>query len=311
MTGAGRSLHGPGWLALPQARGRRTTLFALAYLGLTVLFVAAGFPYARLAPQMVSAIGLATGARAAVGRLEPGLALLGPQLRAYDLDLTWPDGNHVRFERARARPAWSLSWLAGVPSFALELRSPLFEFDGTARLGAEPAVRGRVSDLVLGRLPEGLLGAGVRAEGHVDADLDLRAAGAALPEGELSLRARDGSLSLPNVPIGIPFERLDGDLALGGESQLTVRSLRLDGPLVAVSGSGRVGAGPELESSPIAFELRLDAKEPALRQLLAGEGVPLGPDGGADLAVTGTLGQPSLRPRAGPPPPPGGPRGRP
>jgi type II secretion system protein N len=253
---------------------------------------------------VASTLEAATGARAAVGRVAPGLTLLGPQLRAYDVDLAWPGGPRVQLARARARPAWSLSWLSGEPSLALELRSDLFEFDGTVRLGEAPAVRGRLSGLALARLPEGALGPGVRADGRLDADVDLRAGAAPLPEGALSLHARDGSLSLPGVPIGIPFARLDGELVLGGDAQVVLDSLALDGPLGALRGQGRIGTGPDLESSPLALEVRLEAKEPALRQLLAAEGVTLGPDGGVDLAVGGTLGEPRIVPRTAAPPGP-------
>lgn len=287
----------PRWPALPRGRRARAVALAAAYLALTAVFAAAGFPTQRLAPRVAAALEAATGARVALGRLEPGFVLLGPQLRAYDVEVVWPGGFRLRFDRARVRPAWSLSWFTGEPSLALALRSDLGEVDGTARLGAAPAFHGTVSGLALGRLPQDVLGAGVRLEGSLDADVDLRV-GPQAPEGELALRARAGSLSLPSLPIGIPFERLDGDLALGGDSMLTLHSVALEGPLVALRGNGRVGQAAEVGSAPLALEVRIEAREPALRQLLAAQGIALGPDGGADLAIGGTLGEPVVRPGA-------------
>jgi type II secretion system protein N len=266
----------------------------VAYLALTALFVAAGFPFDRLAPRVADALGSATGARATVGGLGFSISWLRPQLVARNVELHWPGGFAFALDRARIGPALSPSWLRGQPSLALSLDTKLGRLAGTARIGTAPAFRGELRGVALDKLPLDAFAPGLQLGGALDADLDLRAAGA-LPEGTAHLAGRNGSISLPNLPIGLPFAKLDADLALGGAALVAIQSLTLDGPLVAGSGSGTIGRGVSIDDSPLALDLRIDAREPSLRQLLASEGLAIGADGTAHLEIGGTLASPSLR----------------
>jgi len=278
-----------------QALGPRRALgLALAYLMLTALFVAAGFPFDRLAPRVAAALGSATGARATIGGLGFSLSWLRPKLVARHVDLRWPGGFALALDRARIGPALSTSWLRGQPSLALSLDTKLGRLAGTARLGAAPAFRGELRGVALDKLPLDALAPGLQLGGSLDADLDLRAAGA-FPEGTARLAARNGSVSLPSLPIGLPFAKLDADLALGGAALVALQSLALDGPLAAATGSGTIGRGASIDDAPLALDLRIEAREPALRQLLASEGLATGVDGTAHLEIAGTLASPSLR----------------
>jgi hypothetical protein len=78
-----------------------------------------------------------------------------------------------------------------------------------------------------------------------------------------------------------------------------VKSLALEGPLVAGSGTGSVGRAGALDAAPLALDLHLQARDPGLRQLLAAQGLAPGPDGTATLLISGTLGNPILRPGVG------------
>jgi len=297
--------RGAAAVAAARAFGTRRALgLAIAYLALTAFFVAVGFPLDRVAPRVAAAFGSATGTRVTIGGLGFSLSWLRPQLVARDVEIFWPGGFELPVARARVGPAFSLSWLRGRPALALSLDGKLGQLAGTAQLGADPGFRGDLRGVALDALPLDALAPGLRLTGSLDAALDLQAKGE-LPEGTLRLAGRDGSISLPSLPIGLPFAKLDADLALGGSALLTVKSFQLDGPLVAATGSGSVGRAASVDEAPLALELQLQAREPALRQLLASQGLPLGADGNAHLAIGGTLASPLLRPA-----PPGAPAAR-
>ncbi len=282
-------LPGTGWL--PRSGFRRTLLIAFAYVALTSLFVVLRLPIDRLTPRVAALAGAASGARVSIGALEFHLVALLPELSAIDVDLAWPAGAQLRLDRVRVRPAWSLSWLRGHPSLALSLRSGSGRIRGTARLGDDPSFRGAVTDLELARLPAALFeSTGFAFDGRLSAEFDVVRTEAGV-EGPLTLHATEGSLTLPMLPMGIPFETLEGALALGGETMLTVHSLALEGPLVALTGSGTVDRAP---TSALALAARLEVREPALRQLFVSAGLDLGPDGVAELSVRGTVADPLI-----------------
>ncbi len=291
LPGAARGT-GTGWL--PQSGSRRTLLIAVAYLALTSLFVIARFPIDRLAPRVAALASEATGARVSIDELEFHLVALLPELSAIGVDLTWPAGTRLRLDRVRVRPAWSLSWFRGDPSLKLSLRSGSGRIRGIARLGDAPSFRGAVTDLDLSRVPMALFAdTGFAFDGNLNAEFDVVTGEAGL-EGPVTLHATDGSLSLPMLPMGVPFETLEGAAALGGDSLLTVHSLALEGPLVAFAGSGTVGRAPASALAPLALAARLEVREPALRELFASSGAVLGTDGVAELSIGGTVGNPVL-----------------
>jgi type II secretion system protein N len=293
---------------LPRSPAKRTLLVLAAYAALTLAFVVARFPIDRLTPRFEALASAATGARVTVGSLEVSLIALLPAVQARGVQVTWPGGAQLALDRVRVRPAWSLSWLRGDPSLALSLRKAGGSVDGTLRLGATPGFRGDVEKLDLALLPPALLGgSGLALDGKLDADLDLRMAELG-PEGTLSLHAAGGSFSLPSLPVGIPYEKIDGDLVLGGDALVTIGSLVVDGPMLAGRASGTVGRGPTPPLAPISIDARIELREPALRGMLSGSGVTLGPDGAADVTIGGTLTSPQVGRGVPGARPPGAPR---
>jgi type II secretion system protein N len=274
---------------------RRGLVLALAAVLLTSFFVVLGFPYDRIAPRLATALSAATGAQTSIGRMAIGPSLGGPELRLWNVSLAWPGGQQVRVDRLRVHPAWSLAWLRGHPALALAVRSPLGEVDGTLVLGREPGFRGTLHGVALGQLPLDALAPGTQLDGQADGTVDFTLA-AAGPDGTARFEATKGSLSVPLLPIGIPFDKLAGDIALGGGALLQIDSLSLDGPLVSLSGSGRIGRASRIEQSPLALNARIEARDPSLRSLLQAQGVAVGATGATQIEVGGTLGRPQLRP---------------
>jgi type II secretion system protein N len=270
---------------------RRVLAIALAAFALTSFFVVLGFPYELVTPRITGAIESATGARVTIGRLGVGIGWLVPQIRASDVVVAWPDGRRVHLESLRAEPAWSLSWLRGRPAVGLELRSPLGELDGTFVAGDEPHFDGTLRGVDLAQLPIAAWAAGASLDGKADATIDLTL-GAAGPDGSARFDVAAGSVSLPGVPVGLPFESLKGDLTLGGDTLASITALDLVGPMVGFSARGTIGKAASPELAPLALEATLDVREPTVGTLLRGQGIALDPDGKAQVTIGGTLAAP-------------------
>ena len=278
---------------------RRGLAIAVAAVALTTFFLISGFPYDRLAPRAEAALSSLTGARVAIGDLGLGLSWLAPQLRASKVEITWPGAKPFAFDRLRVRPAFSTSWLRGRPALVVAVASALGEADGTVVVGAEPSFDGELHNVSLALLPLQDVAAGAQLDGRADATIDLQMAEVG-PQGSVRFEAKNGSLTLPMLPIGVPFEKLSGDLALGGDFVAKLASLDLAGPLVSLTASGTIGKGATTELSPLALQARIEAREPAVRQMLQSQGVALDANGGAAVTIGGTLGAPSVVSARGP-----------
>jgi type II secretion system protein N len=278
---------------------RRTLAIGVAAVALTSFFFVAGFPYDRLAPRAATAIEAATGTRVTIRRLGLGFGWFAPQLIAADVDVTWPSGQHASFKRARVRPAWSLSWLRGNPALVIALRSELGELDGTVIGGAAPSFDGELRNVSLALLPLQDLAAGTQLDGRVDAQLDVQMAEAG-PQGTVHFDAKQGSLTLPLLPIGVPFDSLRGDIALGGDLLAKLTAFDLAGPLVGLTASGTIGRSPTLDLSPLALSARIQAREPTVRSMLQAQGVAFDASGAAAVEISGTLSSPKIVPLRGP-----------
>jgi len=222
-----------------------------------------------------------------------------PQLRARDVAITWPAGPPVTFERVRVHPAVSASWLRGHPSLKLALRSPLGEADGVVMIGPESAFDGELRDLSLALVPIQDIAAGTQLDGRADATIDLQMAETG-PQGSVVFEAKNGSLTLPLLPIGVPFDKLSANLEFGGDVFAKLDSLDLAGPLASLTASGTVGRGPTPALSPLALQARIEASEPALRSMLQSQGLALDASGGATVTIDGTLGAPNVVPARAP-----------
>lgn len=285
---------------LPRSPVRRVLALALAYLVLTLAFVIAGFPADRLTSRVEALASAATGAQVEIGTLDLGIVALLPAFEAHQVVVAG-SGGALRLDRVRARPAWSLSWLRGDPAFAIALRAGPGRVDGVVRLGSAPGFAGGLQEVDLRLVPASLLGGlGISLDGRVGGTLDVRM-GEEGPEGELDLHAKGGSVSLPNLPIGVPYESIDARATLGGDALAQIASLVVDSPMLALDANGTVGRGPVPALAPLSLRARIQVREPALRDLFTGVPVTLGPDGSADLTIGGTLSSPQLGGRAAPP----------
>jgi type II secretion system protein N len=195
-------------------------------------------------------------------------------------------------ERARLRPAWSLSWLRGEPALYLNAEGPAGRVAGTVWPGAEPAFAGRLRDVDLSMLPLEDLGSPVM--GRLDAELDIRAA-AGGPIGEIRFEARDGSISLPQIPFGIPYQNAQGVAERGKSGSIVVHELELEGPMLSIDAQGNVATNRRPGGSSLDLEVKLLAHEPALREMLRPYGVRFDENGSARMHLSGPLSRPRIQ----------------
>jgi len=278
---------------------RRALAIAVAAFVLTTFFLISGFPYDQLAPRLAATLESLTGARVAIGGLDLGMSWLAPQIRASQVQVTWPGAKPVAFDSLRVHPALSTSWFRGAPALGIAVTSAMGEADGTVVVGALPAFDGTLHNVSLALLPIGDIAAGTSIDGRADATIDL-AMSEAGPQGTVQFEAKNGSLTLPVLPIGVPFEKLTGDLELGGDVVAKLASFDLAGPLVALTASGTIGKGATTQLSPLTLQARIEAREPAVRSMLQQQGVALDANGGAAVTIGGTLGAPDIVPARGP-----------
>jgi len=278
---------------------RRAFAIAAAAVLLTGAFVVLGFPYEQLVPRVEQALSAVAGSPVRIGRFGLGVTWLAPELRAWDVDATLPGGQRIQLERLRVHPAWSLSWLRGRPSLGVALRAPAGEVDGTVTLGSEPAFRGELRNVRLAELPIASYAAGASLDGLARADLDLALTEAG-PVGTVKLDAEKGSVTVPMLPIGVPFDTLKGDVELGSADALAkIGALDVVGPLVSISANGTVGRAPVTQAAPLALHAKLKVGEPSLRSMLTSQGVALDANGEAEIEIGGTLGEPLPQPVRG------------
>jgi type II secretion system protein N len=270
---------------------RRVLAIATAAIVLTGLFVVLGFPYDRITSRIEQAITGTTGVPVHIGRVGLGIGWLAPELRAWDVDATLPSGKHLVLKRLRVRPAWSLSWLRGAPAAVIALRSPIGEIDGTVTMGREYGFTGELRQVQLGELPIGGLAPGAAFDGLANGQIDVRFT-AERPAGSIQLDATKGSLTLPLLPIGVPFDALKAGIVLGGEHLAKIDVLDLQGPLVALTASGTIGQAPEAAAAPLALHAKVAVRDPSMRSVIASQGVGLDGNGEAELEIGGTLGDP-------------------
>jgi type II secretion system protein N len=264
----------------------------LAAALLTLFFVYLGFPYERLAGLVSAQAGRALGARVDVQSVGPALTWAGPGFEARGIGIRWDGNRRLQLDRALMRPAWSLAWLRGVPAFHTELEGPPGRVAGVWT--RDGSFAGDVEGLDLRAVPFDVFWSGDAPQGRVDAQADLRWS-AAGPEGELRFEAREGSLTLPDVPMALPYESCRGELVFGGDSLVALESFALDGPLLAVAGKGSVGHAPRFSAAPLRLELELEAREPMVQSMLRSAGVRVARDGSAAVVLAGTPGTPQLR----------------
>ncbi len=273
--------------------GRRVAAVALAGVALTGFLMVLRFPYDRLAMFIAQRLEQRTGARVSLGPVSLALVRWAPGIAATGVQITQRDGTRLDLDRLGVRPALAFAWLAGNPAIATEVESARGGASGVVTFGSAPGFSGTLRDVDLEQLPQQRIGAPLHMKGRIDADLDvtLREAG---PEGDVDFEARDGMLTHPNLPLPMPFQKLDGELQLGGQGWANIRKLELTSPLASGHASGTIGRAPEFASAPLALEIELTVSG-AVQGSLRSQGVAIGNDGQIHAKVSGTPARPVVR----------------
>lgn len=267
---------------------------ALGSLALVLVFLLALFPYGRFRDVAVSRLAEATGASVSLEDLGGGLSIGGPALRATNLLFRWPDGGELLLERARVRPAWSFSWLRGEPALYLEMTGPAGSAAGTLRQSPALAFDGRVRGVELSLLPLDRLADPVPILGRLDAEIDLRT-GPKGPIGSIRFESRDGSIALPELPFGIPFQEAHGAVERNESGFITVREFELSGPMLSATAQGSIAASRRSEESALDLEGELVVPDPAVRDMIRPYGLQFDTEGTARFQLSGTTSRPILR----------------
>jgi hypothetical protein len=152
---------------------------------------------------------------------------------------------------------------------------------------------GTLVDVDLDQLPQQRIGAPLRVKGRADADLDVTLLEAG-PKGDIEFEARDGLLTHPNLPMPMPFQKLTGEIELGGESWAEIRKLELTSPLASGHATGSIGRSPAFATAPLKLELELTVSG-AVQGSLRSQGVAIGNDGQIHVNVSGTPARPVVR----------------
>ena len=281
--------------AEPAGLDRRQVIsLALGAIALTALLMVLRFPYDRLALAIAQRVERETGARITFGGpVSLALVRFAPGIAATTVQIARPDGTRFDLDRLGVRPALALAWLRGHPALATEVESVRGGASGVVTFGAEPGFDGKLKDVDLEQLPQSRIGAPLQLKGRADVDLDivLREAG---PEGDVEFEARDGLLTHPNLPLPIPFQKLTGEIALGGDAWASIRKFELASPLASGHASGAVGRSPQFASAPLRLEIDLTVSG-AVQGSLRSQGIMIGNDGQIHLNVAGTPARPVVR----------------
>jgi type II secretion system protein N len=260
---------------------------------LVTFFLIRGFPYDVAGTRLSHELERAFGVRVDVAELGPALRFSGPGLEASDVRVNLPDSEVLTLDTIFARPAWSLSWLRGVPALYIEAQGPAGNVNGQATLGEFPGWEGVLDGINLSELPASTWVQGGSMEGVLSGEIDVRFE-AEGPVGSAELAALNALISLPSLPVDIPFDELDAALVFGGDALLEITSLTGKGPIVSGKGSGKVARASTVQQSPLSLQFELEVK-PALAGAVRGVGVRVDRQGRARVRVTGTVADPQIR----------------
>ena len=281
------------FLSAPIPRPLLWVLVPTAALVLITIFVFLNFPFGEFAPALARQLSQSTGGEVLIGDIEPRWTVGGPGMAARDVRVIMPDRTRIDVDPLTIRPAWSTSWLGGDPAFKLTALSTLGAVEGTLELGDVPAWRGDFIDIDLGRLPlpptEGFAIEGLLTG---EADVSLGADGA---RGPLRFEAVSGRLDHSALPVGIEFDRIRGELILGGLQNVEIQDFEFTGPIIEASGAGTILHQSPQQEPDLDLDVEIEIKNPPLRAMLEGMGLPLGNQGRSRFSVQGTPSQPRLQ----------------
>jgi type II secretion system protein N len=266
----------------------------LACLVLVLVFLLVLFPYGRFRDVAVSRLAEATGASVSLDDLGGGLSIGGPALVATNLRFRWPDGAELLLERARVRPAWSFSWLRGEPALHLKMNGPAGSAAGTVQQNPGLAFKGRVRGVELALLPLDRLVDPLPILGRLDAEIDLRT-GPTGPTGSIRFQSTDGSIALPQLPFGIPFQEARGALERSESGFINIREFELDGPMLSGTAQGSITTSRRSQEGTLDLEGELVVPDPAVRDMIRPYGLQFDAQGAARFQLSGTTSRPVLR----------------
>ncbi len=277
---------------LSLSRTARIAMIALGCALLTLFLIYRGFPYERLSESLARSLSRSSGARVTIQGLEPYLQLAGPGIEITGMRISTLDGTTWSIDRARVRPAWSLSWLRFEPAVHTRVEVPGGLAEGVFRLAEPLAWQGRLSEVDLARLPVASLWPGAAFSGTLEGRVDLHSSPLG-PDGIVRLEATDGTLSLPGVRAAVPFDQLTVALKLGENFLFRIQSLRIQSPLFSASVKGSVVRGRSIAEAAVNLQIQLTA-EPAVRPALEAADIRVSADGRATVRVGGTLAEPVI-----------------
>ena len=273
--------------ASPRALWLRIGIAAACF---TALLAIVRLPYDAIAARIEYEVAKHTGWQVTLDALAFDLSLLGPGVSAGPVEVSRPGSPGLRLERLRLRPALSLSWLRLAPAFRVVLESPEGSADGILTFSTPPAFEGDLLDVDLQAwVPERGPGS-PSLSGRLDAAVNL-SLDAFDSLGSVSLVAREGALSHPLLPIGIPFERFDIEAELGSDPWITIHIGTIASPLLSGSLQGTLGRPP---GGPVDLNLDLQPSAAAVATLRS-VGLRPGADGRLPLRIIGTAARPQLR----------------
>ncbi len=266
---------------------------ALGCALLTLLFLGIGFPYELLGQRLVDSVNQASGVQLEMDDLGPYLSLAGPGFQASHVSLKVADGTRWQLNRARIRPAWSTSWLRLDSAVHLEIDAEMGRIEGTLTTGDTPGFDGVLSNVDLARLPLDAFVPGVDFKGMLDAEIDLQRVDGVV-QGLVVFGATQGLLAGDLFPTPIPFESLEGEFSLGGDSMVEVTKFDLQSPLLTAQLAGSLGMASSFAMAPLHLRLELETKS-GMNKLLQRVGIRSKRKGKTTLRIEGTVANPKIR----------------
>ena len=265
----------------------------IAALILIVFFAFLQFPYDDFRQPLSNQLQRITKGEVQIGGIEPTLGWTGPGMAALDINLTQPGQPRIRIDRLAMRPSWSSGWFRMEPTLQLDLDSPMASADGVLALGDTPGWSGQIDIPDLSALP-------LPAEStvdltgslHTEADLLLPNAG---PMGPVRFEALSGSFTHPEMPIPVQFDRLTGELQLGGQALVELKEVLLDGPIIAADIEGVVLPGAGNRDPALDMDVIIEVKSAPLKAMMRGMGLRLDRSGLTSFKLGGTLSRPITR----------------
>lgn len=274
----------------------RAFAVAVAAVLLTGAFTVWSFPYERVADSLSERATAWSGIEFEFDDIGPTLSWGGIGLEARNVRATSPQDDGFLLPSVFLRPAWSLEWLRGDPQLALQIDGgELGQLDGVAGLGHGGSWDARLEDLRVAVVPLDQWIPGLSMEGQLSGRFVVELDEAGRPRGELEVEFSSGSLTAPGLPLPLPYERLNGDIALGGEAFAVVRTLTIAGPMLNASLSGTIGYAEQQGAEPLELDMQIERAGRSLRPFLRRLGITLSRKGPTRLQITGTISRPTFR----------------